>query len=259
MSVLVSSFHQVTVLDESGQTQVIQIANEAPLAVWVDHHPLVTLMTLGNFPEALAIGYLRNQLLVEKFDQIRSIQIQQEQAIVQVITHEGLKHKQIPSQTTMGCGQGTTLNNNGPKKRLHAVEIKQSFIYTLLQTFAEYNQIYRQVGGVHGCALCQGTHILAFVEDVGRHNATDTIAGLMWLQNWNGEDKIFYTTGRLTSEIIMKVAHLGVPFLISRSGITYRGVQIAQATGMTVIAHAKDKHFLIFSGQEHIIFDVKSS
>lgn len=251
----ISSFHEVTALDESGQVCIVQIANETPWTVFVDRHPLVTLMTLGNFPEALAIGYLRNQVMINGLNQIKSIQVN-EGHVVHVTTHHGIKNGPDLPRAMTGCSQGSTLHGHQREKFTVSAEVKQSFIYMLLQTLAQYNQIYRQVGGVHGCALCQGTQILAFVEDVGRHNATDTIAGLMWLQEWTGEDKIFYTTGRLTSEIIMKVVHLGIPFLISRSGITYRGVQVAQATGTTVIAHAKGEHFLVFNGKEQILFDV---
>lgn len=250
------SFHEATAFDEHGQACVVHIANERPWTVFVDHHSLVTLMTLGNYPEALAIGYLRNQLIIKSWNQIKSIQINQEQEVIHITTHQGIQSENPIPRALTGCSQGTTLHAHPLEQFTLSVEVKQSFIYTLLQTLAQYNQIYRQAGGVHGCALCQGSRILAFVEDVGRHNATDTIAGLMWLQDWTGEDKIFYTTGRLTSEIIMKVAHLGIPFLISRSGITYRGVQVAQATGMTIIAHAKGEHFLVFNGKEQILFDV---
>ena len=133
--------------------------------------------------------------------------------------------------------------------------LKQSTIYALLKNISDYNQIYRAAGAVHGCALCDGPEILHFVEDVGRHNATDAIAGEMWLEGVTGHDKLFYTTGRLTSEIVMKAAHMGIPVLISRSGITHMGLELAQDLGVTLIARAKGRHFLVYNGDDTVIYD----
>ncbi len=135
------------------------------------------------------------------------------------------------------------------------MQIRQSTVYALLKAINSYNEIYRVAGAVHGCALCEGTEILYFVEDVGRHNATDTIAGEMWLENIQGNDKFFYTTGRLTSEIVMKTAHMGIPVLISRSGITYMGMELAQDLGVTLIARAKGRHFLVYNGDDTVTYD----
>jgi len=232
---------------------MVQVANEVPLTIVIDQQPLVTLMTLGSHPEALALGYLRNQLLIREVAEIESVQVYQE--TIQVNTHHGLPRGATKFAGMTGCSQGSALRDLRLETFKISAKIQPSAIYILLQSLSQHNQIYRQVGGVHGCALCQDTKILTFVEDVGRHNATDTIAGLMWLQSWPGEDKILYTTGRLTSEMVMKVAYLGIPTLISRSGITYRGIKVAEEIGMTIIASAKERHFLIFSGQQRLLFE----
>ena len=243
--------HAVTALDKSGQPCTVLVANEKPLTVFMDNHKIVTLMTLGTYPEALAIGYLRNQKLVETWQTIKSIHINTENETIEVHTAQAIEpNKMAPSMIKTGCGQGVSFNiNELPDIELPPLEISQTLIYTLLETLTQQNEIHRQAGSVHSCALCQAENILAFVEDVGRHNAVDTIAGLMWLNNWTGEDKIFYTTGRLTSEIVMKVANLGIPILLSRSGITYKSIEIAQKIGMTLIAHAKGQRFLVFNGE----------
>ncbi len=185
--------------------------------------------------------------------EIQSIDVNQENGTIQVNTFGGEKaHRAV----TAGCGQGVVLSiNQLPDIHRAKFNIQQSLIYALLDTLTQQNEIHRQAGSVHSCALCQGNEIIAFIEDVGRHNAVDTIAGLMWLHNWLGDNKIFYTTGRLTSEMVMKVAHLGIGILLSRSGVTYKGIQNAEEIGMTLIAHAKGQQFLIFSGEKNVVFD----
>jgi len=133
--------------------------------------------------------------------------------------------------------------------------VQQSTIYQLLENVSGCNDIYKRAGAVHGCGLCAGTEILLYTEDVGRHNAADAISGYMWLDDISGDNKIFYTTGRLTSEIVMKTAHMGIAVLLSRSGVTHMGLELAQELGMTMIARAKGKHFLVYNGAENIIFD----
>ena len=251
------SIHAVTALDEYGQSCTVQVAGEIPLTLIVDDREIVTLMTLGSHVEALAVGYLRNHFIIKKLREIQSVQLNLESKTVKVNTFDGVGGKRmVPCTITAGCGQGAVLSvDKLPDTHLSNATIKQSLIYGLLHTLAQRNNIHRQAGGVHGCALCQGAEVLAFVEDVGRHNATDAVAGLMWLHNWAGDDKIFYTTGRLTSEMVMKVAHTGIPILLSRSGVTHKSIQIAQKLGMTLIAHAKGQHFLIFNGENNVIFD----
>ena len=253
----------VTARDEFGDPRELNIAGECPLTIKVDHAEVVTLMTLGTYPEKLTLGYLRNQRLIDDINEIAEVRVDWDCETVDVFTAHGDGivdlHEKIAKRTvTSGCGQGTIFSCTLDKlydTRLPRVEIYQSTIYALLKTINSYNEIYRAAGAVHGCALCEGSRMLYFVEDVGRHNATDTIAGEMWLQDIGGNDKIFYTTGRLTSEIVMKAAHMGVPILISRSGITHMGLELAQDLGVTLIARAKGRHFLVYNGEDTIQYD----
>ncbi len=255
--------HPVAARDEYGDQRDLRIAGEFPLTIKVDHREVVTLMTLGTYPEKLTLGYLRNQRLVDNIEEIAEIRVDWERETVDVLTSHGegiinLQEKIASRIVTSGCGQGTIFSCTLDKlydTRLPRVEIRQSTVYALLKSINSYNEIYRAAGAVHGCALCDGPEILYFVEDVGRHNATDTIAGEMWLENIQGNDKLFYTTGRLTSEIVMKAAHMGIPILISRSGITYMGMELAQDLGVTLIARAKGRHFLIYNGDDTVIYD----
>jgi FdhD protein len=222
-------------------------------------------MTLGTYPEKLTLGYLRNQRLLEHINEVAQVKVDWDRETVDVSTvhGEGIVdlHEKISKRiVTSGCGQGTIFSCTLDKlydTRLPRVQIRQSTIYALLKTITSYNEIYRAAGAVHGCALCDDDQILYFVEDVGRHNATDTIAGEMWLEGISGNDKVFYTTGRLTSEIVMKAAHMGIPVLISRSGITYMGLELAQDLGVTMIARAKGKHFLVYNGEDTVLYDQK--
>ena len=249
--------------DEFGDTREISVAGEYPLTIKVDSTEVVTLMTLGTHPEKLTLGYLRNQRLIDDINEIAEVRVDWDRETVDVFTSHGdgivdLQEKISKRTVTSGCGQGTIFSCTLDKlydTRLPRVDIYQSTIYALLKTINSYNEIYRAAGAVHGCALCEESRILYFVEDVGRHNATDTIAGEMWLEGIGGNDKIFYTTGRLTSEIVMKVAHMGVPVLVSRSGITYMGLELAQDLGVTMIARAKGRHFLVYNGEDTIQYD----
>jgi FdhD protein len=255
--------HPVQAVDEFGECRNGQIAGESPLTIKVDGREVVTLMTLGTCPEMLTLGYLRNQHLFEDIRAIRAVEVDwdREQVNVSTVTGGGIsdwEHKLAGRTVTTGCGQGTVFSCTLDKLytlRFPPVALRQSTIYGLLAAITEHNAIYRAAGGVHGCALCHATGILTFIEDVGRHNAADAISGMMWLDSINGDDKIFYTTGRLTSEIVMKCAHMGIPVLLSRSGLTYMGLGLAQELGMTLIARAKGRHFLVYSGSEHIHFD----
>lgn len=253
--------YNVLAYDEYGTQREVSIAGEAPLTLFVDGRELVTLMTLGTYPEALAIGYLRNQRFVNELTEIQQVQVDWERERVAVSTFNGIQDWQKKMQhrtVTTGCGQGTVFSCSLDKMyeiKLPDVSLQQSYLYSLLKTLNQYNDVYRQAGAVHGCALCRGTEILAFVEDVGRHNAADAIAGLMWLEQWAGHDTVFYTTGRLTSEIVMKAAHMGIPVLLSRSGVTQMGMELAQEIGVTMIARAKGQHFLVYNGVRNIVYD----
>ncbi len=256
-----SPTHTVTVTDEYGQTREIEIAGERPLALYLDRREIVTLMTLGGHPEALAIGYLRNQGLIADIGQIKAVQVDWDVDAAVVTTHDGNagESPRLDKRTvTTGCGQGTVFGDIlDHLKTLPKSEgmVSQAMLFELLRNISAYNEVYKQAGAVHGCALCQDTEIIYFVEDVGRHNAVDAIAGLMWLDGVRGDAKLFYTTGRLTSEMVIKVAQMGIPLLLSRSGATRMGLEMSQLAGVTMIGRAKGKHFLIFNGAENVQFD----
>ena len=256
----------VEAVDEHGEPRSVAIAGEHPLTLYVDKRELVTVMTLGGAPEALAIGYLRNQRLVASIDDILAVHVDWEVNAVSIKTREGLVDLEAMTarrtQTT-GCGQGTVfgdLMEDIESVRLDTTAtLARSTLYDLLDRVRSYDTIYKQAGAVHGCALAtneRGTsRILMFVEDVGRHNAVDAIAGQMWLDDVAGEDKIFYTTGRLTSEMVIKAAQMRIPFLVSRSGLTQMGYDIAQTVGMTMIGRATNRHFLLFTGARRFLQD----
>ncbi|CAH6932682.1 Sulfur carrier protein FdhD [Vibrio chagasii] len=254
---------EVEVFDEYGEKLTKQIACERPLTVMLNWKEIVTLMTLGSRPEALVLGYLKNQSFLSDPEAVESIIIDWETSSAAVITKEdtsqleqALKKKTV----TSGCGQGTMYGNVMKQLEDYQVpqtKIKQSEIYTALEALTYYNDTYKKAGAVHGCAVCKDDQVLSFVEDVGRHNAVDTLAGEMWLNKEDGEDKIFYTTGRLTSEMVIKVAQMGIPVLLSRSGVTQMGLDLAQRFGITTIARAKGLRFQVFTGADKIDFDVK--
>lgn len=251
----------VAAVDEYGARRELAVAGERPLTVYLDKREIVTLMTLGSHPEALALGYLRNQGLLGGVGEVRAVQVDWEVSAAAVTTRHGRggESARLDKRTvTSGCGQGTVYGDmlaQLENVRLPRRRYRQSLIYQLLRNISAYNDVYRQAGAVHGCALCRGADILLFVEDVGRHNAVDAIAGQMWLDGIDGGDKIFYTTGRLTSEMVIKVAQIGVPLLLSRSGLTAMGLDLARQIGVTLIGRAKGRHFLVFHGAEHIELD----
>jgi len=251
----------VSAVDEFCKIRTSYIAAERPLTLYLDKREIVTVMTLGTQPELLILGWLRNQHMVTDIENIKSIQVDWETDSVAVTTHQpvdNIDEKLNKRTITTGCGQGTVfgaLMENIDKIHLPETHTKQSTIYDLLKNLNEYNEIYKRAGAVHGCSLCEQSSILRFVEDVGRHNAVDAIAGYMWLNQIGGNDKIFYTTGRLTSEMVIKVAQMGIPVLLSRSGVTQMGRELARKVGVTLIARAKGRHFLIYNGTEFIQFD----
>ena len=251
----------VTATDEFGQPRDGFIAGERPLTIYLNKKEIVTLMSMGTQPELLVLGWLRNQRMIPEIRFIKAIQVDWDTESVAVTTFEeidGLEDKLSHKTVTTGCGQGTVYGNlmdDIDKIKLADVSINQSMIYSLLKALNEHNEIYKKAGAVHGCALCKNGNILQFVEDVGRHNAVDTIAGHMWINDQQGDDKVFYTTGRLTSEMIIKVAQIGVPVLISRSGVTQMGLEIAQKVDVILIARAKGRHFLVYNGTKKVVLD----
>ena len=252
--------YTVEARDEKGDLVPTPIAGEHPLTLYVDKKEVVTLMTLGAAPEALAIGFLRNQRLVESLDQIASVQVDWDVNAVAVTTNGGLADLEAKTgkrTATTGCGQGTVFGDL--MADIEAVKLDddmredEATLFELLNAVRVHESIYKQAGAVHGCALAKGAEILTFVEDVGRHNAVDAIAGWMWLEGVDGADKIFYTTGRLTSEMVIKAAQMRIPVLVSRSGLTKMGHEVAQQVGITMIGRAVGKHYLLFTGEHRLL------
>jgi FdhD protein len=254
--------HTIAVVNEFGDSQSLEIPSERALTVYVDKRELVTLMTLGAQPEWLVLGYLLNQRLIQNVRDIESITVDWEVGAAAVKTYVGianLKEKTERRVVTTGCGQGSVFGDlmaDVDTIVLPISHITQAQIYGIVNTIRLHESIYKAAGSVHGCALFEGESMLMFVEDVGRHNAIDAIAGWMSLQGEVGlkaSDKVFYTTGRLTSEMVIKAAQMGVPIVISRSGITQMGQAVAQQLGVCTIGRATNKRFLCFSAPHRLV------
>jgi len=262
--------HEVEVLDEAGRKKLTHIPGERSLTIYLDKREVVTLMTLGSAPEALVLGYLRNQRLVESPDDIESIQVDWETDSAAVKTRrstvdiDALTSKRV---VTTGCGQGTMFG--GLMEEISAIalpdgpKLTQEAIVALIDAIRVHDSIYKRSGSVHACAVFErvgddGVKLLHFIEDVGRHNAVDSISGLMWLANKSGKDLIFFTTGRLTSEMVIKGAQMGVPFLLTRSGVTLMGLELARKTNLTILSRCSGKHFEIYNAPERVIFTKNS-
>jgi FdhD protein len=258
--------HEVQIMDEAGRIKTAHIPGERPLTIYLDKREVVTLMTLGSAPEALVLGYLRNQRLVESPDDIASIQVDWETDSAAVKTHrstvdiDALTSKRV---VTTGCGQGTMFG--GLIEEMSAIrlpdgpQLSQEAIVSLIDDIRTHDTIYKKSGSVHACAVFERdgkdkVRLLHFIEDVGRHNAVDSISGLMWLADKPGKDLIFFTTGRLTSEMVIKGAQMGIPFLMTRSGMTLMGLDLARKTNLTLLSRCSGKHFEIFNAPERIIF-----
>jgi FdhD protein len=256
---------EVESFNERGECLSTPIAGEFPLTIYVDNREIVTLMTLGQQPEALVIGYLRNQRLVKSLAEIRAVQVDWECDACAVTTFGGLADldaRMSKRTVTTGCGQGTVFGDLMEEIDAIAlprdVYLTEATYYRLMDNVRRFDTVYKSAGAVHGCALAQGERILAFVEDVGRHNAVDAIAGQMWLDGIDGADKIFYTTGRLTSEMVIKCAQMGIPFLVSRSGLTQMGHDIARRVDITMLGRATGRHYLLFTGVHRFLRDARA-
>lgn len=268
----------VEAVNERGETVPVSIAGEDPLTVYLDKREVVTLMTLGAAPEHLALGYLRNQRIVGAVDEVAAVQVDWTTHAAAVTTRSmrdtGVPIWELPAigpalerlvghrTVTTGCGQGSVFGE--VMDALDTVslpeggQLSEEVLYAVLDEVRRHESIYKIAGAVHGCALCSNAghdrgRILRFVEDVGRHNAVDAIGGWMWLENVDGADKIFYTTGRLTSEMVIKCAQLGIPFLLSRSGITRMGHELATRLGITMIGRCQGRHYLVFTGGRRFV------
>jgi FdhD protein len=258
----------VAVCNEFGETSETQIPAERALTIYLDKQELVTLMTLGAEPEWLVLGFLRNQRLIDSVEQIESITVDWtigegevgEPGVAAVKTRpdaQVVMQRSADRVVTTGCGQGSVFGDlmaHIDDIELPSAQITQGQLYGLVNAIRLQETTYKSSGSVHGCALFQGDQMLMFVEDVGRHNAVDTIAGWMWMNDVDGQDKVFYTTGRLTSEMVIKSAQMGVPVVVSRSGITQMGLDVAKRLGLCAIGRATNKRFLCFSAPERMVW-----
>jgi len=255
---------EVDTLDAYGRKKTLAVTFERPLTVYLNRREIVTLMTMGSEASSLVIGYLKNQRLFDANLNSRDLKIQIDwevnAAAVKIPESALTNEENLDKKTvTSGCGQGTVygdLLNDLDAKPLPQVQIYQSQIYQALRNLTSFNEIYRNAGAVHGCALLdKNQQVLYFVEDVGRHNAADAIAGKMWLDDIGSINKWFYTTGRLTSEMVIKSVQIGIGVLLSRSGVTAMGVELAKKYNVILIARAKGKYFIVYNGSENIILD----
>ena len=258
--------HEVEIIDELGRRKPTFIPGERSLTIYLDKREVVTLMTLGSAPEALVLGYLRNQRLVESPADIESIQVDWETDSAAVKTRrstvdiDAITSKRV---VTTGCGQGTMfggLMEDMAQIRLpEGPKLHQAAIVDLLEQIRAHETIYKMAGSVHACAVFERdgdnkARLIHLIEDVGRHNAVDSISGLMWLVNRPGENLIFFTTGRLTSEMVIKGAQMGIPFLLTRSGVTQMGLELARKTHLTLLSRCSGKHFEIYNAPERVVF-----
>jgi FdhD protein len=251
----------VTGIDQEGRAVEAAIVHERPLTLFLNGQEIVTMMTIGDHPEYLALGYLLNQNMLRPDDEVTGIEHDEELELVVVRTrrqtdYEAKLQKKV---RTSGCAQGTVfgdLMERFDQVRLPASAVlRTSWLYNLGRQINTTRSLYLKAGAIHGCCLCEEDQLILYMEDVGRHNAVDKIAGYMFRHGLGPEGKIFYTTGRLTSEMVIKTVQMGIPILISRSGFTAWGVELARRANLTLIGRAKGKRFLALAGTERIVFD----
>lgn len=253
---------KVTGLDHTGMPVDIKVVNEKPLTLFLNAQEVVTMMTIGDHPDLLAVGYLKNQNMLADDDVITGIDYDDDLDVVVVRTERETNYEEKLKKKvrTSGCAQGTVFGDvmdgfetvNLPE----GARLKTSWLYGLTKAINTTPSLYLEAGAIHGCVLCQEATPLVYMEDVGRHNAVDKIAGWMHLNDIPASDKIFYTTGRLTSEMVIKTVMMGIPILVSRSGFTAWGVDLARQAGLTLIGRARGKRFVVLAGQERIDFDM---
>ena len=248
-------------INEAGETIKLPVVNEVPLTIYLNKQEIVTAMTLGDMPDLLAVGYLLNQNMLKKNDVISEVTYDEELQVVIVRTKRKTNYeKKLEKKIrTSGCAVGTVygdiMNDFSSINLSKTTKIKTSWIYSISKKVNNRPSLYLKAGALHGCVLCKKNSPLIYVEDVGRHNAIDKIAGWLFLNKEDASDKIFYTTGRLTSEMIIKTVQMGIPILISRSGFTESGVALAKQAGLTLIGRAKGKRMIIANGIERVVFD----
>ena len=248
--------------DENNQPVTVDVVTERGLTVYLNRQEIVTLMTLGDHPEYLALGFLLNQNMLHTDDQVTAIDYDEDLSVVIVRTARETNYEDKLKQKvrTSGCAQGTVFGDMMEQfkdiKLTGDMTIKTSVIYALSKHINTTPSIYQKAGAIHGCVLCSDSQPLVYMEDVGRHNAIDKIAGYMYQHAIKPDDKCFYTTGRLTSEMVIKTVQMGIPILISRSGFTAWGVELARQAGLTLIGRARGRQFVVLSGQERLLYDI---
>ena len=251
---------RVTGTDQTGATVEINVPVERPLTLYLNAQEIVTMMTIGDYPEYLALGYLSNQNMLKYDDVVTEVEYDDDLEVVVVRTahHTNFEQKLKKRTQTSGCAQGTAFGD-----LLDAVEsvvlpqgeLRTSWLYQMTHTINTMPSLYLEAGAIHGCVLCKEGEPLCYTEDVGRHNAVDKIAGWIYRHGVDPSDKILYTTGRLTSEMVIKTVRMGIPILVSRSGFTAWGVDLARQVGLTLVGRARGKRFIALSGQERIVYD----
>ncbi|NQV20705.1 MAG: formate dehydrogenase accessory sulfurtransferase FdhD [Rhodospirillales bacterium] len=251
----------VTGTDHDGQTVTVSVPEERPLTIYLNGQEIVTVMTIGDYPEYLALGFLTNQNMLLPSDEVTAVEYEADVDTVVVRTpretdYESKLRKKV---VTSGCAQGTVFGDvmegiEDARLPPDAV-LKTSWLYALQKIINTSPSLYLKAGAIHGCVLCEQDRPLVYMEDVGRHNAINKIAGWMRVNQINSETKMLYTTGRLTSEMVIKSVQMGIPILISRSGFTAWGVELARTTGLTLVGRAKGKRFVCLSGAERMIYD----
>lgn len=248
-------------VDHLGNQIELPIIVEKPLTLFLNKQEIVTMMTIGDYPEYLALGYLLNQNMLRTDDTVTGIDYDDDLGVVIVRTDRktDFEEKLKKKTQTSGCAQGTAFGDLMEKFEDIDLDdrqlIKTSWIYALSRKINTQPSLYLETGAIHGCVLCEGDTPLIYMEDVGRHNAIDKIAGYMWRHGISPKNKIFYTTGRLTSEMVIKTVQMQIPVLISRSGFTAWGVSLAREAGLTLIGRAKGKRFICLSGENRVHFD----
>ena len=246
---------------QDGSPIVTSVTVERPLTLFLNSREIVTMMTICDYPDYLAIGYLMNQNMLRPDDKIVGVEYDEEIETVVVRTaHETDFEDKLKKKTlTSGCAQGTIfgdmMESFEATELLAETVVKTSWLHALMKKINTTPSLYLEAGAIHGCVLCQEDRPLLYMEDVGRHNAVDKIAGYMFMHGIAGGDKIFYTTGRLTSEMVIKTVHMGIPILISRSGFTSWGVDLARQVGLTLIGRARGKRFVALAGENRIVYD----
>jgi FdhD protein len=252
---------RVAGIDQTGAAIETSVTVERPLTLYLNGQEIVTMMTIGDYPEYLALGYLLNQNMLRRDDAVTAIDYDAEIETVVVRTERGTDYEEKLRKKTLtsGCAQGTAfgdLMERFESVTLPAAELRTSWLYRLTHAINTMPSLYLEAGAIHGCVLCEGDRPLIYMEDVGRHNAVDKIAGYMFRHGIDPGNKIFYTTGRLTSEMVIKTVQMGIPILVSRSGFTAWGVALARQAGLTLIGRARGRRFIALAGQERIVFDL---